>query len=247
MTEVKLDVRDRVAVVTLDAPQRRNALTPQMASELVLAVDEVDSDDRVGAIVISGGASFCAGADMQTLQEAGADPCGDASYRAIEGIYNAFVRVGNSRVPTVAAVRGAAVGAGLNLALASDARVVSRDARLLSGFSMIGIHPGGGHFVLLHRSAGREAAAAMGLFGSEISGARAAELGMAFRAVDDADVDAAAFELVRHVARDPALSRRTTASFRRETAEGGLPWDVGIEVERGPQMWSFSRKQTSLA
>lgn len=247
MSEVTLEVTDGVAVVVLEAPQRRNALTPQMAADLVSAIDEADSDENVGAMVISGGASFCAGADLSMLQESGKDPSEDQNYRVIEGIYNAFVRVGNARVPTVAAVRGAAVGAGLNLALATDARVVARDARLLSGFSRIGVHPGGGHFVLLNRVAGRETAAAMGVFGSEISGSRAVELGMAFLAVDDAEVENAAFGLVRHAARDPALSRRTTASFRRETAQGGLPWDAAVDLERGPQMWSFRRKQAGPA
>lgn len=245
MGEIRYDVTDGVAVVTLDAPARRNALTLAMTDELVAALDEADSDDTVGAVVVGGGPSFCSGADLSMLQAAGVDPAEDENFRALETVYQAFLRVGLVRTPTVAAVRGAAVGAGLNLALAPDLRVVAHDARLLSGFGRIGIHPGGGHFVLLDRTAGREAAAAMGLFGAEVSGTKAAEIGMAWLAVPDAEVDAAAFELARRAARDPALARRTVASFRRETSAPGVSWDVGVEVERSPQMWSFRRKEAA--
>src|SRR5699024_5124420 len=105
--------------------------------------------------------------------DAGADPVEDGAYRDLETVYAAFTTVGEIGLPTVAAVRGAAVGAGINLALATDLRVVSRTARLLPGFDRIGIHPGGGHLSLLHRVAGREVAAGMGLFGEEVSGERA--------------------------------------------------------------------------
>ncbi|MBL7524196.1 enoyl-CoA hydratase/isomerase family protein, partial [Frankia sp. CNm7] len=242
MSEIRYEVTDGVAVVTLDAPARRNALTLEMAAQLVAALDEADADDRVGAVVIGGGASFCAGAERSILAAAGTDPADDVHFRALETIYKAFMRVGEVRTPTIAAIRGAAVGAGMNLALAPDLRVVARDARLMSGFLRIGLHPGGGHFPLLERTAGREAAAAMGLFGAAVDGTRAVELGMAWAAVDDADVDATAFDLAARAGADPELSRRTVASFRRETGVPGVTWEVGVEVERSPQMWSLRRR-----
>jgi enoyl-CoA hydratase len=176
------------------------------------------------------------------LADTGRDPVEDEAYRNLETVYAAFTTVGSIGVPTVAAVRGAAVGAGLNLALATDLRVVSRTARLLPGFAQIGIHPGGGHFTLLARVAGREAAAALGLFGDEVDGERAVALGLAWAAYDDGDVEEQALALARRVAQDPALARRMVASFRRETAAGGVPWDVAVELERSPQMWSLRRK-----
>jgi enoyl-CoA hydratase len=245
MSEIRYEVSDGVAVVTLDAPARRNALTVAMAAELVAAFDEADADDKVGAVVIGGGASFCAGADRGVLAAAGADPAEDERFRDIEVIYQAFLRVGALRSPTIAAVRGAAVGAGMNLVLATDLRVVGQDARLMSGFLRIGMHPGGGHFALLERAGGRESAAAMGLFGATVSGVRAAELGLAWAAVEDAAVDQTAFELAASAAADPQLARRAVASFRRSTGNPGVSWDVGVEVERSPQMWSMRRKDTS--
>ena len=112
----------------------------------------------------------------------------------------------------------------------------------LPGFAQIGIHPGGGHFTLLNRVAGREAAAALGLFGREVDGDRAVALGLAWAAYDDGEVEQEALELARRVATDPPLARRLVASFRRETAPGGMPWDVAVELERSPQMWSLRRK-----
>lgn len=240
--EVRYDVVDGVAVLTLDAPARRNALSVAMAGELSAAVGRAEADPGVGALVVTGGAHFCAGAERRVLADAGEDPVEDGRYRALGAVYEAFTRVGTAAVPTVAAVRGAAVGAGLNLALATDLRVVSRTARLLPGFAQIGIHPGGGHFTLLHRTSGREAASAMGLFGEEVDGERAVALGLAWEAVDDAGVEERALALATRVARDPALARHLVASFRRETAPGGVPWDVAVELERSPQMWSLRRR-----
>jgi enoyl-CoA hydratase len=242
VTEVRYHVAEGVAVITLDAPDRRNALSIPMSRELTDAALTAEADESVGAVVVTGGPNFCAGAVRSVLADAGADPVGDESYRNLETVYQAFTTVGSIGVPTVAAVRGAAVGAGLNLALAADLRVVSRTARLLSGFAQIGIHPGGGHYTLLARVAGREAASAMGLFGEEVVGERAVALGLAWAAYDDADVEQQALGLAQRVAQDPALARRMVRSFRRETAPGGLPWDVAVELERSPQMWSLRRR-----
>lgn len=241
--EVALEIDGGVAVLTLNAPERRNALTPQMASEMVAALEQVDADDSVGALVIRGaGGRFCAGAHTGTLSGAGTDPADDATYTGLSVIYESFTRVGGVKAFTIAAVRGAAVGAGMNLALATDMRVVARDARLMSGFLRIGLHPGGGHFVLLSRLAGREAAAAMALGGAEIDGDRAVALGLAWESVDDDAVEARAMEFAAGVAADPALARAAVRSFRMETGPPAVGWDTAVQTERAPQMWSMRRR-----
>src|SRR3712207_2361961 len=150
--EVLLEVTDGVAVVTLNAPQRRNALTPAMATELIATFDEVDARQDVGALVVRAeGKSFCAGGDVQTLADAGRDPAAPDAYAGMSAIYDSFYRLGQVKVPTIAAVRGSAVGAGMNMLLATDLRIVAKDARLLAGFLKRGMHPGGGHFVILLR------------------------------------------------------------------------------------------------
>jgi enoyl-CoA hydratase len=241
MTDVQYSVTDQVAVISLEAHSRRNALSVAMAEDLIAAVERADADDSIGALVLTGGPTFCAGADRDVMRANSNDPSLDANYRAIETIYSSFVRVAAARVPTVAAVRGAAIGGGLNLAMATDIRIVGHEARIVSGFASLGLHPGGGHFVLLHSLAGREAAAALGVFGDEIDGRRAVELGLAWKAVDDREVDDVALAYALQAAKDPALARRVVASMRREIASPGLSWDAGLEVERAPQMWSFRR------
>lgn len=241
--EIRYTVDHNVAIVTLAADERRNALTAEMARELTEALDAADDDEQVGAIVISGGANFCAGAHRETLAAVAADPAGGEEFQAISDIYHAFLRVAQTKSPTVAAVRGAAVGAGVNLALAADLRVVSATARIRSGFTQIGVHPGGGHFAFLGSRGGPEVAAAAGLFGCELSGSDAMRLGMAWQAVDDGDVEARALDLAAGVARDPDLSRAMTATFRQEAALFGPSWTAAAGLERAPQMWSLRRRQ----
>jgi enoyl-CoA hydratase len=237
-----------VATLTLNWPERRNALTQEMAAGVVAACDQVDGDSDVGAAVVRGAAgTFCSGAYRALLDEIGRDPLATSNYRALDEIYQAFVRVGTLRVPTVAAVRGVAVGAGVNLLLATDLRIIARDARIICGFGRIGVHPGGGHFVLAERLAGREATAAMTLFSEEVNGLRAKELGLAWDAPDDVDVEPVAQALALTAAADPELARAMVASFRKELGPPVLPLSAALELERGPQMWSLARKSTAAA
>ncbi|MGY1746724.1 enoyl-CoA hydratase/isomerase family protein [Blastococcus sp. SYSU D00695] len=240
--EVQLEVDGAVAVVTLNAPERRNALSPAMARELIGVFDEVDARPEIGALVVTAvGKSFCAGADVGTLQAAGEDPARPDLYDDMSAVYDSFYRLGQVRVPTIAAVRGSAVGAGMNMLLATDLRVVATDARLLAGFLRRGMHPGGGHFVILSRLIGREAAAAMVLFGEEINGTRAAELGLAWEALDADAVEPRARELAARVAADPELARVTVGNFRKETATA-VSWEIATQFERPAQMWSMRRQ-----
>lgn len=243
MSEIRVERDGGVAVVTLAAPDRRNALTVDMARELTVACADLDADLSVGAVVIAAeGKTFCAGADRDTLAAAGADPAAEANFAGLSAIYRAFTRVGELEAPTIAAVAGHAVGAGLNLALATDLRVVARDVVLTSGFIPIGLHPGGGHTALLGRTGAREAAAALALFGERIDGTRAVELGLAWRAVDADAVLDTALALARVPAADPELARRTARSLRLTNGPPALSWPAALEAERAAQMWSMSRK-----
>jgi enoyl-CoA hydratase len=245
--EISIERRDDgVALLTLDAPERRNALTPSMAGELVAACEELDADASVGAVVVRGaGGFFSAGGDRATLAAAGRDPADPEVYAGLGAVYRSFARVGELEAPTVAAVRGGAVGAGLNLMLAADLRIVGRDARIISGFLPIGLHPGGGHAALLGRTGVREAAAAMALFGERIEGERAAEIGLAWAAVDDGDVEETAIGLAGRAGADPELARRTAASLRTVLGPPAIPWAAALELERASQMWSMRRKELS--
>ncbi len=244
--DITLTREDGVATIALEAPDRRNALTLDMARELVAACDEIDGDPTIGAVLVTGGAYFCAGGDRDTLAAAGRDPAEPDAWEDIGLVYRSFARVGELEPPTVAAIRGGAVGAGVNLAFATDLRVVAREAKIISGFLQIGLHPGGGHGALLGRTGSREGAAGMAMFGQGIDGARAAELGMAWAAVEDSEVEPTALALAERPAADPALARRVARSVRAELGPPALPWGAALDMERASQMWSMRRKDLAV-
>jgi enoyl-CoA hydratase len=243
VSEVLLETEAGVAVVTLNAPERRNAFVPAMVAELLDVCDRIDADVTVGAVVIkAAGESFCSGAHRALLSEAGRDPAQPENFRRLGHTYQAFVRVGDLKPPSIAAVRGHAVGAGVNLMLATDLRIVAETARIITGFARIGLHPGGGHFALLGRVAGRETAAALGLFGEEIDGRRAAAAGLAWEALPESEVEPRAMEIALRIAVDPELARATAASLKMELGPPAIPWSAALEVERATQMWSLRRR-----
>ena len=117
MTRVLVDITEGVATVTLNDPSRRNALDLAFCDELVEAFDAIEADESVAAVVVTGAApAFCAGADLSHLGDKG-------SKEGLLAIYEGFLRVGKCPLPTIAAVNGAAVGAGMNLALVCDLRL----------------------------------------------------------------------------------------------------------------------------
>jgi enoyl-CoA hydratase len=229
--------RDAVAVLTLDEPDRRNALTAEIVDGIVEAVAACEADDEVGAIVVTGTPpAFCSGADVSALGEMGAHEGRDAGQ--VRGIYDGFLAVRDCTLPTVAAVNGAAVGAGCNLALCCDVRVAGESARFDSRFARIGLHPGGNHLWMLERAAGPQVAAAMNLFGERVDGARAAELGLAWRCVADAELFDVTVALAARAAEVPRALARSIKQTLRE-----VPWqpdlDTALETELERQRRSF--------
>ncbi|MEU4227010.1 enoyl-CoA hydratase-related protein [Nonomuraea sp. NPDC026600] len=241
-TRVEVAVADGTAWITLDGPERRNALDTEAAADLVAACERIDADATIGAVIITGaGPAFCSGADTAVLDRLrGAR--GDEVYEGLDELYAAFRRFGALGVPTVAAVNGPAIGAGMNLALAADLRIVSDDAVFVSGFAAIGLHPGGGHLHLIARAGGAGPAAAMGVFGRRVDARRAVAAGLAWAAVPAAELLASAGVLVAQLAADPALARALTATLRH-TVLGADAWDRAVEIERARQMWSLPRRR----
>jgi enoyl-CoA hydratase len=230
--------RERVAVLTLDDPDRRNALTAQLVGEIVATVDSLEEDDGVGALVVTGAPpAFCSGADVGAL---GAMSGGNEDRGALPSIYDGFLHVHRCTLPTVAAVNGPAVGAGMNLALACDIRVAAPSARFDCRFARIGLHPGGGHTRLLTDAVGAQAAAAMVLAGEAPDGARAAAIGLAWACVDDDDLLGEATRLARRAADLPReLARRVKASLRETPGLASLDDAVALELDR--QRWSLEQ------
>jgi|SRR5215211_2981517 len=242
MGHVRLEVSDGIARIILDNPARANSITPPMARQMRAACDAVDEDASVGAAVIAGAqGTFCSGGDRDILRDVARDPAGPAAFEDMSQVYDVFHRVGRLAVPTVAAVRGAAVGAGVNLLLMADLRVMAANARIRAGFQQLGIHPGGGHFALLGKVAGWDTCAALGLFGVQLSGAEAASAGLAWRSVPDEEVEPLAEQLARVPAADPELARHAVRSFRAELGPPRMPFTAASDMERSYQMWSMRR------
>src|SRR5437868_2801377 len=170
MEHVRVETDGGVAVVTLVDVERRNAMTALMVDEIVATFDTLEADGTTAAVVVTGEPpAFCSGADVSSLG-ALAKAETDTERRSVTSIYQGFLRVLRSPLPTIAAVNGPAVGAGMNLALACDVRVAGASARFDTRFVKIGLHPGGGHVWMLERAVGPQAAAAMVLFGVAVDG-----------------------------------------------------------------------------
>jgi enoyl-CoA hydratase len=220
-TAVHTTITDRVAVLTVSNPERRNAMNLELSAKLVAAVQSAAGDDGVGAIVITGEEpAFCAGGDLSELAKA--DPA------TLRTVYAGFLAVADCPLPTIAAVNGAAVGAGLNLALACDLRLAGPHAKFDARFLPLGLHPGGGYTWMAQRVLGPQGAAALTLFGDVVDADEAARIGLVYRVCDD--VVAAAVELGSRAAAAPPDLVRTTKATLRLTA-GMATQAEAVEVE----------------
>ena len=238
---VSLQIDGTVAIITLDDAGTRNALTGESAAAFLDAVATVQNDSAVAALILRGAnGAFCSGAARPLLAAARENPTDPEVMAALGKVYQCFVAAGTVDVPVIACMRGAAVGAGVNLALAADVRIVSTETKLLSGFLRIGLHPGGGHFMLLDKIAGPQTSVAMTLLGEEAVGQKLVELGLAWEALPDDQVDERGLELARRCT-DPELVRMATATFRAQNSSRQLPWQSALRAEQAAQMWSMGR------
>ena len=231
---VLFDRRDRAALITVNDPDRRNAVTGEISAGLRAAVTRAEADTDVHAVIVTGaGSVFCAGADLSAL--------GSAAGEGLRALYDGFLAVADCALPTVAAVNGPAVGAGLNLALACDVRIAGPRALFDARFQKLGIHPGGGMTWMLQRAAGPEVARAALLFGMRFDAEAAVRHGVALTMADDPV--AAAFQLAAGPAaapRDVVLA--TKATMRTTVSPGSVDTDqhaFAVEAEVGPQAESI--------
>jgi enoyl-CoA hydratase len=231
---VLAQVEDRVALITVNDPDRRNAVTAEISAALRAAVDAAEADPGVHAVIVTGaGKAFCAGADLSAL--------GAAAEGGLRVIYDGFLAVANCSLPTIAAVNGAAVGAGLNLALAADVRISGPAAMYDPRFQKLGIHPGGGATWMLQRAVGPQVARASLLFGMRFDAEASVRYGLALQVSDD-PVAAA-----RELAAGPASAPRdvviaTKASMRATVNPGFVDTEqhgMAVDVEIVPQARSI--------
>jgi enoyl-CoA hydratase len=215
---VRLELDGNVAIVTLDDPARRNALSLEVTTQLAQAVDQAGRDPAVGALVLTATPpAFCAGGSVDDLL---------APRASLREMYAGFLAVAGLAIPSVAAVNGPVIGAGVNLPLACDVILCSPPARFDPRFMDLGIHPGGGHLWRMQRLVGRQAAAAMVIFGEALSGEEAARVGLAWRCVDDGALLDTAVALARRAADRP----RELIARAKAVLDGAAAIDTAAEA-----------------
>ena len=238
MEYLKLEHRDRVALLTLNDPERRNVVSNELNEELVATFDELEKSEDTGAVVITGsGRAFCAGAVLDDLLDAGEmQKQGDEA--SLPHIYRGFLRIAHSSLPTVAAVNGAAVGAGMNMVLACDLVIAGTSARFDTRFLNIGLHPGGGHTWRLRNITELQTAKAMVIFNQILDGESAAKRGLAWECVSDAELLEAAVGDATEAASHPSELVAITKNTLHETSKT-FDSISSVELEVGPQKWSI--------
>lgn len=222
-------VDEGVVLVTLDLPERRNAMSEPMTRSWSTAVAALRADRSVRVVVVTGaGAAFCAGGDLSWLAampDAGVD---DLRAR-MRPFYESWLSVRSLEVPTIAAVNGAAIGAGLALALACDLRYADEDARLAVPFTALGMHPGMASTWLLPEAVGLPAARELLLTGRSVSGAEAVSLGLVNRVVASGTALEESLTVARQIAATAPLAARLT---KRALAGGGhASFEAALEWE----------------
>lgn len=208
---------DGVRLLTLTDPKRRNAMGEEMGAEILAHAADLRADAETRVLVVTGeGSAFCAGADLPQLFGDAERPI-TQTHEALQRYYRAFLAVHELPFPTIAAVNGPAVGAGLNLAMACDIRVAGADAAFGATFARIGLHPGGGCTWFLVRALGASRALRTLLLGDTLDAERAVAWGLADGPEEDCRT--AALDLAGRFARvDPRLA-------------GHIKRSVGIAVE----------------
>lgn len=214
----------QVALVRIDRPARRNALSVALRRELVAALQALDADPDVRALVLAGAPTvFASGADLHEIAEAGAV---DMLLRDTARLWSAIARLDT---PMVAAVRGLAYGGGFELALHADLIVAGEGARFALPEIKVGLMPGAGGTQRLLRLIGRHRTLALVLTGDALPAADAQALGLVHAVVPDADVEPQAIALAGRLAAMPPLAVRL---IREVVAAGAdCPLDAALRLE----------------
>jgi enoyl-CoA hydratase/carnithine racemase len=205
--ELLCSVRDRVATITLNRPEARNSLSDHLTPALRRMIKQTGNDPDIGAVLITGaGTAFCSGGDVKGMGGKSATPTmtyGDKVARLMERQRTLTGVLVSLRKPTIAALPGAAAGAGLAIALACDLRIAAESAIMTTGYSRIALTGDYGISWLLTRLVGTSRARELMFLSERIDARRAEALGLVNRVVPDADLRAEAFAMARTLANGP--------------------------------------------
>lgn len=221
---------DGVVVLTLDNPDQRNAMSDEMTASWVEAIDDLAGDPSVRAVVVTGaGSAFCSGGDTGWIAS---EPDAGVDYLRTRMIafYRAWLSIRRLEVPTIAAVNGPAIGAGLCLALACDLRYAASSARLGAPFVKLGMHPGMAATYLLPDVVGEARARELLLTGRVVSADEALRLGLVSQVLADESLLDDVLEVATGIASNaPIATRYTTLALRdggHADFEAAVQWEA---------------------
>jgi len=228
---------DGVATLTINRPAQLNALHLGVISEMIDAVDRVRDEGTARVLVLTGtGRAFCSGADLAGGGATGGGGSGpvDAG-KGLETHFNPLLeRLFALPVPVITAINGVAAGAGCSYALAGDIVVAAKSAYFLQAFVNIGLVPDVGSTWMLPRLVGKARAQAMMMLGEKIPAETAAEWGMIYKTVDDADLAPTVAAIAQKMAKGPTLSYRLIRQGIRDSLDKTLT--EALMVERRNQL-----------
>ncbi len=221
---------DGIAVLTLDNPDQRNAMSDEMTAAWVAAIDDLAGDRGLRAVVVTGaGTAFCSGGNTGWIAS---EPDAEVDHLRTRMIafYRAWLSIRRLEVPTVAAVNGPAIGAGLCLALACDLRYAAASARLGAPFVKLGMNPGMAATYLLPNVVGEAHARDLLLTGRVVDADEALRLGLVSRVLPDEGFADQVLEVAAGIAATaPIPSRYTTLALRdggHATFEAAVQWEA---------------------
>lgn len=228
------EVEQGVMTITLNRPDRLNSFNDLMHQQLAACLTQAERDDNVRCLLITGaGRGFCAGQD---LNDRNVDPSGPAPDLglSVERFYNPLVRrLAALPKPVIAAVNGVAAGAGATLALGCDIVLAARSANFVMAFSKLGLVPDCGGSWFLPRVAGRARAMGLTLLGEKLSAEQAAQWGMIWQLVEDAELADTSRQLARHLATQPTFGLGLIKKALQVSETNGL--DAQLDLERDYQ------------
>jgi enoyl-CoA hydratase/carnithine racemase len=225
MSDLEWTVEGSIATIRLNRPERRNAFTFEMVREWAALLRDARTDDSVRVVVLTGTGdrAFCSGIDLGSISNANPTltPLQRKSHLHDE-IHQVALALEALDKPVIASINGAAVGAGLDMALMCDMRIAARSAKLSEGYIKVGLTPGDGGAYYLPRLVGTPKALELLLTGDFISADEAHRIGMVNRVVDDGDLGPATRALAEQIAAAPPVTVRMIKRATYQSANADL-------------------------
>ena len=209
MSDLLYDVKDKIATITLNRPDKLNAFTGEMIDGWAKSLAAAQADDDVNVVIVTGtGRAFCSGGDVGRMREGGAPSALDGKNSLWEGIHRVPKTLEAMDKPVIAMVNGLAVGAGMGMTVMCDVRIAAESARFSTGYVRVGLVPGDGDTYFLPRLVGAAKALELLWTADFIEAAEAHRLGIVQRVVPDAQLKESTYAFARQIADGPQIPIR---------------------------------------